>query len=141
LSADAWYAAHIMMTFGGSDQGIVTHRYELPDGHPFSHELKAAVIGNPAPVFHFGLSNTTTGTVVVQCNFTLTVTGNAPLPRLDMASGSAKGLRLFGSDVMRSNTNVLLPAASELPGGDDDDESEDESPRVRGNPSNSLHEA
>lgn len=118
LSGDSWYAAHIFACFGGSDQGIVTHKYDLPPDMPFSRELKAANLGNPPPTFHFGLSATATGGVTVQCNFDLTVSGTAPLPRMDMGSAAAKGLRDFGQAVVLSNVHVEEAQESQAPASD-----------------------
>lgn len=63
---DKWLGCPVFQRFAGNAHGDTFAEYNFPATHPFGHELKATVLGNPSPRFYFKFSGSSGDTASVR---------------------------------------------------------------------------
>lgn len=81
----AWLGATVYQRFSGNAQGDTYAEYTFPSRHPFGKELKATVLGNPAPSFFFRFRGSTGSSASVRGVLTIHGGGTGILDAIPLA--------------------------------------------------------
>jgi len=132
-SVAAWLSSPVVSAIQGSDQGPVEAKFDLPRGHPFAKEIKARVMGNPAPSFRFVWQGVAGAQAHVVGKVHYTVAGRATLGHFPMTLSTSSALRAVSRSVgivLPSAAKTCLSKLGEDSDSDDDEDDDDTGPPV-----------